>query len=410
VPDLELWSVRNRMREQLVQDARRRLEAAWEEQNPGGIAPAWMDDLLDPNVLTIGFARRVPTYKRLTLMLHDPERLRRILTDPKRPVQFVIAGKSHPADDEGKRLIQKLVQFTSEADIRQRMVFLPDYDIGMAQLLYPGTDVWLNNPLRPLEACGTSGMKAALNGALNLSILDGWWNEFYDGENGWAIPSADAAGDGAERDALEAEAMYDLIENQIAPRFYDRDGDDVPTAWVARIRHTLSTLSSPLSAERMVREYVERLYLPAASYERRLRGGDYADARSLSAWKERVEAAWPGVNVAHVDAGGVDAIPEVGDELHVRALVHLNGLSSSDVEVQVVYGRSHEGDELTDVHRQPLEVDSGVPGTHDSTVAHEFVGTVRLAWAGSFGYTVRVVPVNDLLLTPAELGLVTVAA
>jgi len=369
-----------------------------------------MSDLLDPNVLTIGFARRVPTYKRLTLMLHDPDRLRRILTDPERPVQFVIAGKSHPADDEGKRLIQKLVQFASEADIRQRMVFLPDYDIGMAQLLYPGTDVWLNNPLRPLEACGTSGMKAALNGALNLSILDGWWNEFYDGENGWAIPSADAAGDGAERDALEAEAMYDLIEHQIAPRFYERDGDGVPTAWVSRIRHTLATLSSPLSAERMVREYVERLYLPASNYENRLSENDYAEARSLAAWKQRVEAAWPGVAVTHVDAGGVDAVPQVGDELHVRALVQLNGLSPDDVEVQVVYGRSQEGDELTDVHRQALTVDNGVPGTHDASVAHEFVGTVRLGWAGSFGYTVRVVPVNDLLLTPAELGLVTTAS
>ncbi len=202
------------------------------KQNPGGVAPCLdVDDLLDPSVLTIGFARRVPTYKRLTLMLHDPERLRAILlTHPMRPVQIVIAGKSHPADDEGKRLIQKLVQFAAEPDIRSRIVFLPDYDIGMAQLLYPGTDVWLNNPLRPLEACGTSGMKAALNGALNLSILDGWWNEYYDGENGWAIPSADAAGDGAERDALEAEALYDLIENQIAPRFYDRDGDGVPDA------------------------------------------------------------------------------------------------------------------------------------------------------------------------------------
>ena len=408
VSDLDLWGVRNRMREQLVRDARHRVAAAWEDQNPGGIAPAWMSDLLDPNVLTIGFARRVPTYKRLTLMLHDPERLRNILLNPERPVQFVIAGKSHPADDEGKRLIQKLVQFASEPEIRSRMVFLPDYDIGMAQLLYPGTDVWLNNPLRPLEACGTSGMKAALNGALNLSILDGWWNEFYDGVNGWAIPSADAAGDGAERDALEAEAMYDLIEHQIAPRFYDRDADGVPDAWVGQIRHTLATLSAPLSAERMVREYVERLYIPAAGYEKRLTADDCAAARALAAWKERVRAAWPGVNVAHVDAGGLDAVPQVGDELHVRALVHLGGLKPEDVQVQLVAGRSRDGDELTDLHFQTLDVDSGIPGA-DPSVAHEFTGTMRLTWAGSFGYTVRVVPVNDLLLSPAELGLVTVA-
>lgn len=406
--DQDLWGVRGRMREQLVQDARRRVAEAWERQNPGGIAPVWMGDLLDPNVLTIGFARRVPTYKRLTLMLHDPERLRNILLDPERPVQFVIAGKSHPADDEGKRLIQKLVQFASEPEIRARMVFLPDYDIGMAQLLYPGTDVWLNNPLRPLEACGTSGMKAALNGGLNLSILDGWWNEFYDGENGWAIPSADAAGDGAERDALEAEAMYDLIEHQIAPRFYDRNDDGVPPRWVAQIRHTLSTLSAPLSAERMVREYVERLYMPAAVNEKRLSADGYRDARDLAAWKTRVRAAWPGVDVAHVDAGGLDAVPQVGDQLRVRALVHLNGLRPEDVEVQLVSGRSLDGDDLADTSVQRLDLDRGIPGA-DPSVAHEFSGTTTLTRAGSFGYTVRVVPVNGLLLSQAELGLVAVA-
>ncbi|MFF1633728.1 alpha-glucan family phosphorylase [Leifsonia sp. NPDC058248] len=410
VSNSDLWSVRTRMREQLVGDARRRLQAAWESQNPGGVAPAWMNDLLDPSVLTIGFARRVPTYKRLTLMLHSPERLRAILLNPERPVQIVVAGKSHPADEEGKRLIQKLVQFASEPDIRTRLVFLPDYDIGMAQLLYPGTDIWLNNPLRPLEACGTSGMKAALNGALNLSILDGWWAEYYDGENGWAIPSADAAGDGAERDALEAEALYDLIENQIAPRFYDRDGDGIPEAWVAQIRHTLSTDSPELSAARMVREYVNRLYVSACRFERRLTADGYAAARGLAAWKGRVRAAWPGVSVGHVESGGVDAVPQVGDELHVRALVHLNGLTPDDVEVQVVFGRSHEGDQLTDVRYSALEVDRNAPGTHDASAAYEYWGTVELAWAGAFGYTVRVVPKNDLLISPAELGLVAVAS
>ncbi|MCU1514985.1 MAG: glgP, partial [Microbacteriaceae bacterium] len=256
VTDEDLWGVRNDMRAQLVGDARKRVSAAWAAQNPGVGDPAWFSELLDPNVLTIGFARRVPTYKRLTLMLHNPDRLRAILLSKQHPVQIVIAGKSHPADDEGKRLIQKLVEFSQDPEIRKHMVFLPNYDIGMAQLLYPGTDVWLNNPLRPLEACGTSGMKAALNGSLNLSILDGWWAEFYDEENGWAIPSADSAGDGAERDKLEADAMYDLIEHQIAPRFYDRGTDGVPTRWVESIRHTLSTLSFELSADRMVREYV----------------------------------------------------------------------------------------------------------------------------------------------------------
>ncbi|MDP9026608.1 MAG: alpha-glucan family phosphorylase [Actinomycetota bacterium] len=404
--DGELWALRGRLRTQLVADARRRTSAAWSEENPGVGDPAWFRTLLDPNVLTIGFARRVPTYKRLTLMLHDPERLRALLTHPTRPIQIVIAGKSHPADDEGKRLIQKLVEFSQGIDVRERIHFLPNYDIGMAQLLYPGTDIWLNNPLRPLEACGTSGMKAALNGSLNLSILDGWWNEYYDEEDGWAIPSADSAGDGAERDALEAASMYDLIEHLIAPRFYDRGEDGVPTRWVANIRHTLATLSPELSAGRMVREYVERLYLPAAAADRSISAKRYQPARELAAWKSRVTAAWPSVHVTHVESGGVDASPQVGEQLQVRAVVQLGTLSPDDVSVELVHGRARDGDELVDTHAVDLMLDSmdaATPGLAN------YAGSVPLARSGSFGYTVRVVPRNRLLASPAELGLIAIA-
>ena len=404
VSDADLWKVRNGMRQQLVTDARARVSQAWGEQNPGIRDPSWFSQLLDPHVLTIGFARRVPTYKRLTLMLHDPERLRSILLSKDHPVQIVIAGKSHPADDEGKRLIQKLVEFSQEPEIRKRMVFLPNYDIAMAQLLYPGTDVWLNNPLRPLEACGTSGMKAALNGSLNLSILDGWWAEFYDEENGWAIPSADSAGDSAERDKLEADSMYDLIEHQIAPRFYDRGEDGVPTRWVESIRHTLSTLSSELSADRMVREYVQRLYVPSAAAHRAISADRFAPARALAAWKSRVTAAWPHVSVAHVESGGVDAVPQVGDELHVRAHVNLAGLTPADVSVEVVYGRARENDRLENPHSVEL---APSPSVGDPA---QFAGTVTLSRAGSFGYNVRVVPRNPLLASAAELGLIAVAS
>jgi starch phosphorylase len=403
VADGDLWRVRNGMRAQLVKDARHRVAKAWGVQNPGVGDPAWVADMLDPEVLTIGFARRVPTYKRLTLMLHDPERLRSILLDPKRPVQIVIAGKSHPADDEGKRLIQRLVEFAQEPDVRKRMVFLPNYDIRMAQLLYPGTDVWLNNPLRPLEACGTSGMKAALNGSLNLSILDGWWAEFYDQENGWAIPSADSAGDAAERDKLEADSLYDLIEHQIAPRFYDRNADGVPVRWVEAIRHTLRTLSPELSADRMVREYVERLYLPAAAAARTISADAFAPARALAEWKTKVTAAWPRISVLHVESGGVDAVPQVGDELHVRAHVNIDGLSPDDVAVEVVYGRAREGDQLENPERVELVATEGTGNPV------QFAGTVVLSRAGSFGYNVRVVPRHPLLASPAELGLITVA-
>lgn len=405
VSDAELWALRGRLRQQLVTDARARTAAAWAENNPGTGLPAWQQKLLDPEVLTIGFARRVPTYKRLTLMLHDPERLRALLTHPDRPVQLVIAGKSHPADEQGKQLIQRLVEFSQQPDVRERIVFLPNYDIGMAQLLYPGTDIWLNNPLRPLEACGTSGMKAALNGSLNLSILDGWWAEYYDEHNGWAIPSADSAGDAAERDALEAGSMYDLIEHQIAPRFYDRGPDGVPSRWVAGIRHTLATLSPELSADRMLREYVERLYLPAAGAGRAAGASDFAAARDLAAWKARVRAAWSGVHVAHVESGGVDATPQVGEQLHVRAFVELGDLTPDDVAVELVHGRARAGDALSDVAVEPLALESqelGQPAV--------FAGSVSFGRAGSFGYTVRVVPRNASLASPAELGLVAVPA
>ena len=404
VSDADIWAVRGEMKKQLVTDARKRLGASFQEQNPGAGVPAWFADILDPNVLTIGFARRVPTYKRLTLMLRDPERLRALLTHPTRPVQIVIAGKSHPADEEGKRLIQQLIEFAAAADVRHRMVFLPNYDIAMAQLLYPGTDIWLNNPLRPLEACGTSGMKAALNGSLNLSILDGWWAEFYDGENGWAIPTADSAGDASERDDLEAESMYDLIEHQIAPRFYDRGADGVPSRWVESIRHTLATLSPALSADRMVKEYVTRLYMPAAQSERAISASGYAPARELSAWKTRLTEAWPKVQVLHVESGGVDVVPQIGDVLQVRARVALDGLAPDDVKVEVVYGRARDTDRLEGISRQRLTLDSVEPGQPAT-----FTGTVELDRPGSFGYNVRVVPSNPLLANPAELGLIAVA-
>lgn len=404
VSDGELWNVRGRMRESLVKDARTRVAAQWHRGRRNPIAPAWLSGVLDPNVLTIGFARRVATYKRLTLMLHDKDRLTRLLNDPERPVQLVIAGKAHPADDGGKRLIQELVEFAGSPEVRNRLVFLPDYDITMAQTLYPGCDIWLNNPLRPLEACGTSGMKAALNGTLNLSILDGWWAEYFDGENGWAIPSADAAGDAAERDALEANALYDLIEHQIAPRFYDRNDDGIPELWMQQVRHTLKTLSPELSADRMVRQYVEALYLPAAAEAATLSAAGYQRARDFAQWKARVIDAWPDVAVVHVESGGVDAVPQVGDRLRLRAYVELGTLSTDDVTVEVVYGVIGADDELAEVRREPLTATGSA-----SEAVEAFEGVVTLERPGAFGYTVRVVPCCPEMVSSAELGLVTAA-
>jgi starch phosphorylase len=399
IPDDEIWAVRRQMRATLVAEVRRRLRASWLKRGASPAELGWVDGVLDPDVLTIGFARRVPTYKRLTLMLRDPDRLRRLLLHPQRPIQLVIAGKSHPADDNGKRLIQQMVRFADDPAIRHRIAFLPNYDIAMALSLYPGCDIWLNNPLRPFEACGTSGMKSALNGGLNLSILDGWWDEWYDSENGWAIPTADGVEDPEHRDDLEALALYDLIEGSVAARFYDRDERGMPTRWLEMVRHTLSSLGPKVLASRMVADYVTKLYLPAYHSGVGLSG---EAARELAAFKARLRAAWPGVRVDHVESTGVGDSPQVGDEVQVRAFISLGMLSPADVDVQLVYGRVSPSDTLTDIASVPLAHAEAYEGGR-----HRFDGTVRLRRTGPFGYTVRVLPRQSMLASPAEFGLVT---
>ncbi|WP_353953112.1 alpha-glucan family phosphorylase [Knoellia sp. S7-12] len=405
LPRDEVWATKRLLREQLVKEARARVRASWVKRGASTAELGWTDEILDPDILTIGFARRVPTYKRLTLMLRDPARLKKLLLDPERPIQIVIAGKSHPADETGKQLIQQMIKFTDDPEVRHRIAFLPNYDIAMAQHLYPGCDVWLNNPLRPFEASGTSGMKAALNGALNLSILDGWWDEWFDGNNGWAIPTADGVEDPDRRDDIEANALYDLIENQVAPRFYDLDDAKLPQNWLAMVMHTVSTLGPKVRASRMVREYTERLYVPAARAGWALSGENHAGARDLAAYATRVRAAWPKVSVDHVESSGVGDSPEIGETLHVNAYVSLDGLAPEDVEVQVAHGRTNRrGDDLHDVTTLSLQhTESYEHGRH------QFSGDLTLKTSGAFGYTVRVLPKHQGLATPASLGLVATA-
>jgi len=283
-------------------------------------------------------------------------------------------------------------------------VFLPDYDMSMARYLYWGCDVWLNNPLRPLEACGTSGMKSALNGGLNLSIRDGWWDEFYDGENGWAIPTADGVTNPDRRDALEADALYELVETTVAPRFYDRGEDGVPAQWVAMVRHTLATLGPQLQASRMVQEYVEGLYAPAARSCAAVLSDSFAGARELAGYRSRVRNAWNRVRVATVDTSGMPDSPELGSPMTVRAGVELAGLQPCDVDVQAVVGRVDESDELRDIVVVPMQH----VGAADHSV-ERFEATLPLPHAGLLGYTVRVLPRHHLMASPAEFGLVHLA-
>lgn len=415
VSDADVWALRREMRAALVEDVRRRLRAAWKKRGAADAELGWTDNVLDPDVLTIGFARRVPTYKRLTLMLREPARLKALLLHKDHPIQLVIAGKSHPADDAGKKMIQELVRFTDDPEVRHRIAFLPNYDIAMARTLFPGCDVWLNNPLRPLEACGTSGMKAALNGSLNLSVLDGWWDEMYDGENGWAIPTANNDASPEERDDIEAAALYELLETQVAPRFYGSTvseaagaagpsttrSEKVPTHWVSMIKHTLSHLGPAVSAERMLRDYVNILYRPAAEAGRSATANSYSQARGLAAWSAKVRGAWPQVHVEHVDSVGVSEDPQIGDTLQVNAYVALNALTPEDVCVEVAYGKAEENDTLADITMMELKVQE-----HLGSGRHLFSGSLVIDRSGPFGYTVRVLPRHDALASKAELGLI----
>ncbi|MEV5652245.1 alpha-glucan family phosphorylase [Nocardia sp. NPDC052254] len=400
----ELWSIRTTLRAELVAEVRRRVRESWLER---GAAPAelgWVEQVFDPDVLTVGFARRVPTYKRLTLMLRDPDRLRALLLDPVRPVQLVVAGKSHPADDGGKALIQQVVRFADDPAVRHRIVFLPDYDMSMARYLYWGCDVWLNNPLRPLEACGTSGMKAALNGGLNLSIRDGWWDEMYDGDNGWAIPTADGVRDEHRRDDLEAAALYEMLERSVLPRFYERDDPGLPTRWLEMVRHTLRTLGPKVLASRMVRDYTTGYYFPAAASYAAVAASDFAGARELAEFRRRADAAWPQVKVVQVDSSGLSDIPVIGAELSLRARIDLAGLSPAEVEVQAVLGRVSSDDELIDTVVVEMAHTATDSGTELYTV------TTPVPRSGAVGYTVRILPRHRLLSGAAELGLVAAAS
>ncbi|CAM5725258.1 glycogen phosphorylase OS=Streptomyces fumanus OX=67302 GN=GCM10018772_54370 PE=3 SV=1 [Streptomyces fumanus] len=400
IPAEDIRELRRTLREQLVTEVRTRLRASWRQRGAGTAELGWIDGVLDPDVLTIGFARRVPSYKRLTLMLRDRDRLMELLLHPERPVQIVVAGKAHPADDGGKRLVQELVRFADDPRVRHRIVFLPDYGMAMAQKLYPGCDIRLNNPLRPLEACGTSGMKAALNGCLNLSVLDGWWDEWYQPDFGWAIPTADGSGTDADRrDAIEAAALYDLLEQRVAPRFYERGRSGLPDRWIEMVRQTLSLLGPKVLAGRMVREYVDRLYAPAAAAHRAM---DADAARDLAAWKARLRAAWHGVSVDHVETSAAPPTAELGTTLGLRVRVRLGDLGPDDVEVQAVSGRVDTEDRITDADTVPLKP-SGGPDLEGRWV---YEGPLALDRTGPFGYTVRILPAHPRLASAAELGLV----
>jgi starch phosphorylase len=393
ITDDELWRTHERRKARLVAFARERLREQLTRRGVSRNEVLQAEEVLSPSVLTISFARRFATYKRGTLLLREPERIIRLLTDAERPIQLIFAGKAHPHDVPGKNLIKELVHFASKPEVRHRIVFLENYDITVARYLVSGSDLWLNTPRRPQEASGTSGMKAAINGVLNCSVLDGWWAEAYHPEIGWAIGNGEEYNDPEEQDEIESKALYDLLERDIIPTFYDRGADGLPREWIHKMKASMTYVGKQFSSHRMLKEYSRNFYFPALKNAQRFRANAYQPPKHLAEHLERVKASWDDVYVEELPELAEPSL-DVGDRLEAEAVVHLGALSPEDVRVELYYGPMNSRGEIDDASRQPME---GEPVDAEET-RYRFRGTINCDQAGRQGYAVRVLPRHELLV------------
>jgi starch phosphorylase len=400
IPDEELWRTHVRQRERLVAYARSRFRAQLERRNASPAEVLAAGEVLSSDALTIGFARRFATYKRATLILHEVDRLKALLLNEQRPVQIIFGGKAHPRDDAGKALIREIVHFAAHEGVQHRLIFLEDYDIEKARMLVRGCDVWLNTPRRPLEASGTSGMKVLANGGLNLSVLDGWWVEGYRQEAGWAIGRGEEYEDLEYQDRVEAQALYSILEQEVIPLFYKRGADGLPRDWISMMKNSMRYLTPAFSTTRMVREYLEKFYLPAAHQYARVSADGFARAREVAVWKKRVRDLWNEVRVVSVEQTGGSEV-QVGSELPIRVQVSLGGLSRDDIQVMVYRGILRPDDQVSGGRIMPLSFVGETDGQH------VYEGAVPCPTSGSYGYAVGVFPHQEDVLIPNELNLVT---
>lgn len=399
IPDGEIWRTHATRRERLVFFIRKRLREQLTRQGAGSVAVKMAEEVLSPDVLTLGFARRFATYKRANLILKDPERLKRILTDPEKPVQLIFAGKAHPADAQGKELIKSLVHFGRRSDLRSRVVFVEDYDINVARYLVQGVDVWLNTPVRPMEASGTSGMKAASNCVLNLSVLDGWWAEGYEPSVGWSLGGGEHFDDKAEQDRVESEALYNILEREVVPLFYDRDRTGIPREWVGMMKSCLKKLAWAFSSNRMVREYGERAYIPSHRATVELTADGFAGAREAAARRRRMAQHWPKLKFS--TEGAPAKTVRVGDRIALKVEADLGGLEKDDVEFQVVYGQMDRYGEIT----KPSTLSMQPRGEKDGRVTYS--AEIICGESGRYGFAVRAVPKPDPHFQLFDPGLLT---
>ncbi|MDD5198975.1 MAG: alpha-glucan family phosphorylase [Terrimicrobiaceae bacterium] len=408
IPDEVLWELHQLLKRRTIDFVRERIrrQRARNAEPPEEIRHA--NRLLNSEVLTIGFARRFATYKRGTLLFRDPERLLKLVTDAQRPVQFIFAGKAHPADEGGKKIIQEVYQYSRDPQFQGRIVFVEDYDTNVGRRLYHGVDLWLNNPLRPLEASGTSGMKLPPNGGLNFSVLDGWWLESWNGKNGWAIGSDITEGTQARQDEVDIQSIFSVLENQIIPLYYAKPDGRLPLAWIQLMRESIRTVVPVFNTHRMVSEYNERLYEPAAIAGAALAADHCKKARALSKWKDEIRRQWPrihvldyGISYHYADDHDAREVFYVGERLKVTATVHLGEVAPENVRVQAYYGPELEG-KITDASVADL-ADVQPLGNGDFACA----GDIPASDSGVYGLNIRIIPTHENLTQAHELRLIT---
>ncbi len=401
IPDSELWKCRERLRERLVSFSRRKLREQLIMRGAPKAEIDRADSVLDPEALTIGFARRFATYKRANLILKSMQRLEKLLLDKERHIQIIFAGKAHPRDNLGKEIIKQIVGLVRDERFRGRIVFIEDYDINVARYLVQGVDIWLNTPIRPKEASGTSGMKIVPNGGLNVSVLDGWWPEAYNGHNGWAIGKGEEYDDLNYQDEVESQSLYNILEMEIIPMFYNRGADWLPRQWIAKIKESMKTILPQFNTNRMVQDYVEKFYLEAHRKHCKFTENGYAPIKELSKWKTSIEKRWKNVHIANLALEDFHEI-EVGSQLKVHATIVLGDINPESVNAELYFGNLNPAGEIIDGVALPMFISEK---KEDGTYVYE--GKLLCLRSGQFGYTVRVLPTHPNMSRKFEPKLIT---
>jgi len=415
VPDEEIWRIHQRCKERLVGFARARLKRQMQRRGAFHTELSWAEEVLDPEALTIGFARRFATYKRGNLLLREPERLIKLLTNADTPVQFIFAGKAHPRDTAGKEIIRQLVHFASEhPEIRRRLIFLEDYDIDIARYMLQGVDIWLNNPRRPMEASGTSGMKAAINGVLNMSTLDGWWCEGYIPDGGWIIGAGEEYDDLSYQDQVESQAIYNLMEQEVVPLYFSRAKDRLPRRWIRRMKNTIKWCAPRFNTNRMVAEYTRKFYHTADVHWEELTADEMQRVKALSAWKNATRQAWSDLEIRNVEVQNVEGQvfdgwdaeqPElkVGSDVRIQSQIYLGRLNPEDISVQIYHGRTDSTGRIENGQVSEMKY---VENSVDADRVAKFEGTIPCRVSGRHGFALRILPRHQDLVEPYEPGMI----